>query len=171
MIRFLEYLAVFFVLGVLQEFVFNPIDLGGLVNPYIYIMFLIMLPLDIAGWVLLLMGFATGMVFDAMAGTVGLHTISATWAAFVRPGLAGFFLGKDQVYEGGMPTAARVGTGKFLRYVAMMVLLFNILFFILDDPSGSLWRITLRITLSSLLSIGIIYFLHLPFAVGRKWSI
>lgn len=171
MIRFLAYLAIFFVLGVLQEFVFNPIDLGGLVNPYIYIMFLIMLPLDVAGWVLLLMGFATGAVFDALAGTVGLHAISATWLAFVRPGVAGFFLGKDQVYEGGVPTAGRVGMGKFLRYVTFMVLLFNIPFFILDDPSGSLWRIVMRIALSSVFSVGIIYFLHLPFSTGRGWNI
>ena len=45
-----------------------------------------------------------------------------------------------------------------------MVLLFNIPFFILEDLSGEAWAIALRILLSSLFSVVIIYFLHLPFA-------
>ena len=143
MIRFLEYLAVFLLLVVLQEFVFDNINLGGVVNPYIYIMFIIMLPLDTPGWMLLLLGFGTG--------------------AAVRPTVVGLLLGKDLVYEGGIPTAGRVGTGKFLRYAAMMVLLFNIPFFILEDLSGGGGIIALRIALSSVFSVGIIYFLHLPF--------
>lgn len=170
MIRFLQYLGVFLLLLVLQEFVFNNINLGGLVNPYIYIMFIIMLPLDTAGWALLLFGFGTGAVFDVVSGTAGLHTITSTWLAFIRPGLAGFLLGKDEAHAGGVPTAGRVGVGKFLRYVAVMVLMFNIPFFILDDPSGSVLRIALRIGLSTVLSAGIIYFMHLPF-IGKKWEL
>lgn len=128
MIRFLEYLAVFLLLVVLQEFVFDNINLGGVVNPYIYIMFIIMLPLDTPGWLLLLLGFGTGAAVDFMSGTPGLQAVSSTWLAFVRPAVVGLLLGKDLVYEGGIPTAGRVGTGKFLRYAAVMVLLFNIPF-------------------------------------------
>lgn len=163
MIRFLEYLAAFLLLVVLQEFVFDNINLGGVVNPYIYIMFIIMLPLDTPGWMLLLLGFGTGAAVDFMSGTPGLQAVSSTWLAFVRPTVVGLLLGKDLVYEGGIPTAGRVGTGKFLRYAAMMVLLFNIPFFILEDLSGGGGIIALRIVLSSVFSVGIIYFLHLPF--------
>ena len=156
MIRFLEYLAVFLLLVVLQEFVFDNINLGGVVNPYIYIMFIIMLPLDTPGWLLLLLGFGTGAAVDFMSGTPGLQAVSSTWLAFVRPAVVGLLLGKDLVYEGGIPTAGRVGA-------AVMVLLFNIPFFILEDLSGGGWIIALRIALSSVFSVGIIYFLHLPF--------
>lgn len=164
MIRFLEYCAIFLLLLVLQEFVFDNINLGGIVNPYIYIMFLILLPLDTPGWSLLLLGVITGGAVDFMSGTAGLQTVASTWLAFVRPTVAGLLLGKEMVYDGGIPTAARVGLGKFFRYVAVMVLLFNIPFFILEDLSGEAWAIALRILLSSLFSVVIIYFLHLPFA-------
>ncbi len=163
MIRFLEYTAIFLLLLVLQEFVFDNINLGGVVNPYIYIMFIILLPLDMPGWMLLMLGFGTGAAVDFMSGTAGLQTIVSTWLAFVRPTVVGLLLGKDLVYEGGIPTVGRVGTGRFLRYLAVMVLLFDIPFFILEDLSGSAWVITLRIVLSSAFSVGIIYFLHLPF--------
>lgn len=163
MIRFLEYTAIFLLLLVLQEFVFDNINLGGVVNPYIYIMFIILLPLDMPGWMLLVLGFGAGAAVDFMSGTAGLQTIASTWLAFVRPTVVGLLLGKDLVYEGGIPTAGRVGTGRFLRYLTVMVLLFDIPFFILEDLSGSAWIITLRIVLSSAFSVGIIYFLHLPF--------
>jgi hypothetical protein len=163
MIRFLEYAAIFLLLLVLQEFVFDNINLGGMVNPYIYIMFIILLPLDIPGWGLLLLGFGAGGAVDVMEGTAGLQTMTATWLAFARPTVVGLLLGKDLVYEGGIPTVGRVGTAKFLRYLTVMVLLFNVPFFCLEDLSGGVWIIALRIVLSSAFSVGIIYFLHLPF--------
>lgn len=162
MIRFLEYAATFVLLVILQEFVFDNINLGGVVNPYIYIMFIILLPLDTPGWMLLMLGFGAGATVDFMSGTAGLQTIASTWLAFVRPTVAGLLLGKDLVYDGGIPNAGRVGTGKFLRYLAVMVVLFNIPFFILEDLSGSAGVLALRIVLSSAFSVGIIYFLHLP---------
>lgn len=167
MIRFLEYALTFILLLVLQEFVFDNINLGGVVNPYIYIMFIILLPLDIPGWILLFLGFGTGAALDFMSGTAGLQTICSTWLAFVRPSIVNLLLGKDMVYEGGLPTAGRVGTARFIRYLAVMVLLFNIPFFILEDMAGSVWIVSLRIILSTLFSIGIIYFLHLPFVHSR----
>lgn len=100
MIRFLEYAAIFLLLLVLQEFVFDNINLGGMVNPYIYIMFIILLPLDIPGWGLLLLGFGAGGAVDVMEGTAGLQTMTATWLAFARPTVVGLLLGKDLVYEG-----------------------------------------------------------------------
>lgn len=167
MIRFLEYSITFLLLMVLQEFVFDNINLGGVVNPYIYIMFIILLPLDIPGWLLLALGFGAGSAVDFMSGTAGLQAICATWLAFVRPTAVGFLLGKDLVYDGGIPTAGRVGVGKFIRYLAVMVLMFNIPFFILEDLSGSVWVIFVRIVLSSAFSVGIIYFLHLPFVSSQ----
>lgn len=170
MMRLVQYGVTFLLLLVLQEFVFSHINLGGVVNPYIYIMFIILLPLDIAGWGLLLLGFGTGMAMDFLSGTAGLHTIVSTWLAFVRPTTVGLLLGKDETYQGGIPTSSRLGLGRFLRYLSVMVLLFNIPFFLLEDLGGPVVPMVLRILLSSVFSIGIIYFLHLPFAHTR-WKI
>lgn len=163
MMRFLEYFATFSLLVILQEFVFDNINLGGLVTPYVYIMFIIMLPMNISGWFLLLLGFGTGAMVDFMSGTAGVQTIVATWLAFVRPTVVNMFLGKDMAYEGGIPTAGRVSNARFIRYIAVMVVLFNIPFFILEELSTNVLIVALRIVLSSLFSVVIMYFLHLPF--------
>lgn len=106
MIRFLEYLAVFLLLVVLQEFVFDNINLGGVVNPYIYIMFIIMLPLDTPGWLLLLLGFGTGAAVDFMSGTPGLQAVSSTWLAFVRPASWGCCWAKTSCTKAAYPPPA-----------------------------------------------------------------
>lgn len=162
MIRFLEYAASFVLLIILQEFVFDHINLGGLVNPYVYIMFIMLLPLQMRGWALLLAGFGMGAVLDVMSGTSGIQMVCATWLAFVRPGMVSLMLGKDSVHDGGIPTAAKVGQGRFIRYVVMMTLLFNIPFFLLEDIYAPALILVLRIVLSTLFTAVIIYFLHLP---------
>ncbi len=160
---FLQYLLAFVLLVALQEFVFDNINFGVLTSPYIYIMFIIMLPLATEGWLLLVLGFATGLVMDLLAGTPGLHAMVATWLAFVRPATANFMLGKEIVSDGGLPVAGRVGTWRFIRYVAVMTLLFNVPFFLLEDPNGAFWVILMRIIFSTVLVTAVIYFLHLPF--------
>lgn len=157
----------FVILIILQEFVFDNINIVGLVNPYVYIMFIIMLPLNIQGWLLLLLGFASGAVMDLVAGTICLQTICATWLAFVRPTMVNIFIGKDEANDGGVPSASRIGAAHFLRYVSVMVLLFNIPLFLLEDFDTAWYILTARIVLSSIFSAIVIYFLHTPLATSR----
>lgn len=166
MLRFLQYIATLSILVILQEFVFDNINIAGLVNPYIYIMFIILLPFQIRGWILLMLGFASGAAIDIINGTIGLQTICATWLAFARPAIVNVFIGKDEVYDGGAPSASRLGTMRFLRYVVAMALLFNIPLFLLEDPDAGALTLTARIVLSTMLSSFIIYILHLPLARG-----
>ena len=60
--RIVCYVIDILLLLVLQEFVFDNINLGGVVNPYIYIMFIILLPLDIQGWVLLVLDVTISLI-------------------------------------------------------------------------------------------------------------
>ena len=56
----------FIVLMLLQVLLVDHIDLAnGWVVPYLYVLFLLMLPLSIAHWEALMVGFGTGLVRDA----------------------------------------------------------------------------------------------------------
>ncbi len=162
MIRLLGYLLSLALLLLLQEFIFDNIHLGELINPYVYILFIVLLPLEIRASSLLLLGFVAGVAADVLSGTTGLHTIAATFLAFVRPAVVNLFVGKDEVHQGGVPTAGRLGTSRFLRYLFVMLLLFNSLLFTLEDWGGEVWIILLRILLSTLFCWICCYFLHLP---------
>ena len=69
----------------LQILVFNNIQFSGYVNPYVYLMFILLLPVEIASWLLLLLSFFTGMIIDFFSGSPGMHSSATVLAGFVRP--------------------------------------------------------------------------------------
>lgn len=161
--RFVEFFILFLVLLVLQGFVFAHIDLYGLVNPYVYIMVLLLLPMRIKGWQALFVGFVLGAVMDLLSGNCGLHTICTTWLAFVRPMVLHFTAGRDEVELGGLPISRRIGVGRFMSYVMIMSLLFGIPFFALEAMTLVGWGfLVIRILCSSVLTAVVIYFIQLP---------
>ena len=83
--RILRYALIFALLMILQLFLFNNIQFSGYVNPYVYIMFIMLLPFEISSWLLLVISFFTGFVVDLFAGTPGMHTSATVMAGFARP--------------------------------------------------------------------------------------
>jgi len=167
--RTLEYILTFVILIFLQELVFDKVNFWGVVNPYVYIMFIIMLPMEMRGWTVLILGFLTGLTIDSLSGSGGLHAIVATWIAFARPTVLNFTAGRDTVQTGGVPTASLLGTSRFLAYTSIMTLLFAIPFFLLEVMSLENITITiLHILSSSIATVIIIYFGHLPLDGGIR---
>lgn len=165
--RFLEYLVSFLALILLQEFVFSKLNLLGLVNPYVYIMIIILLPMEFRGAWALVAGFTVGVIMDLVTGNMGLHTMCTTWLTFARPSVLEVTAGRDMVKGGGVPFSNKLGLPHFFSYVTLMVLLFSIPFFMLEVMSFHDFGYTLlRILFSSILNVGLIYFCQLPFA-GR----
>ena len=83
--RILRLGLIFILLILLQVLLFNNIQFSGYVNPYIYIMFILLLPVEIPTWLLLILSFFTGFIIDIVSGTPGMHTSATVLAGFVRP--------------------------------------------------------------------------------------
>ena len=75
----------FVLLVIAQVLVINHIRLGGYVHPYIYLIFVMLLPINMSGWQLLLSGFGIGLTIDLFMGTLGMHAGATTLMAFCRP--------------------------------------------------------------------------------------
>ena len=75
MYRLLEYGILFFVMVILQVFLFSRIGISIYVNPLVYIAFLILLPMEIAGALLLVLGMVLGMTVDFFMGTAGIKRL------------------------------------------------------------------------------------------------
>lgn len=163
MLRIIGYTAGLLMLILLQTLLFDNINLWGLVNPYVYIMFILLLPMNIRGWILLMLGFMTGMVMDLFSSNIGLHTIVTTWIAFVRPTVLHFTAGADIAQTDAIPTASRLGFSHFIGYLIIMSLLFSIPFFLLEVMTmQDLTHTILRILFSTLVTIVLIFFCQLP---------
>jgi len=81
----IRYTVTFLLLIALQLLIFNNIEFSGYVNPYVYVMFILILPVAMPSWILLLLGFLTGFVIDLFSGTMGVDTFATVIAAYVRP--------------------------------------------------------------------------------------
>ncbi len=122
----------FVFLVLLQGLVLNQIDLGGYLNPYLYLMFLLMLPFETPKWLLLILGFVTGIVIDAFTNTLGMHTSACVLLAFVRPYLLQLIAPREGYEFGMQPFIQHMGLAWYITYAGILVLVHHSCFFFLE---------------------------------------
>lgn len=151
-----------------QALVLNELELGTLIVPYIYILFIIKLPFETPKWFVLFLAFGCGMLMDAFTNTPGLHISSCVFLGFIRPSVLRLYAPRDG-YEFGMkPSAQSMGLTWFLYYAGWLVLSFNVWFFFMEVFSFSGFFTTLlRIILSTFFSFLLIILTQYIFSGNR----
>lgn len=169
MYRVFEYGILFVVMTVLQVFVFSRIGLSVYVTPLAYVAFILLLPMEIPGALLLLLALLQGIAVDFFTGMAGVNTIASLFTAFCRPAALALMVGKDEVKDGGIPNTNRLGVKKFFRYATVLVVVHCAVFFMLEALSWSYFYLTLlRIVLSGAVTLLLVYFCQKLFSVNRR---
>jgi len=152
--RILKFGLIFVLLILLQVLLFNNIQFSGYVNPYVYIMIILLLPVEIPAWLLLIISFFTGLVMDLFTGTPGMHTAATVLAGFIRPYLLRVLSPRDGYESNKVPSMAVYGFQWFFIYTLVMVLIHHTALFYLEVfRLADFLRTFLRVLLSSLFSI------------------
>lgn len=148
--RVLKFSGFFVLLILLQLLVFNNIQFSGYVNPYVYVMFIIILPLSMPSWVVLLVSFFTGFIIDAFSGTMGVHTFATVMAGFVRPWLLSLNITREDADPLSSPSVQNNGLRWFFLFTLMIVLVHQFsLFYIEVFSFSNFFRTFLRVLLST----------------------
>ena len=159
----------FVLLVVLQVMVLNKISFYGFLNPYVYILFIFLLPFETPGWLLLTLSFVTGFTVDIFSGTMGLHTAAAVFAGFVRPGVVKLVGEKPDYDITTQPTMREMGFKWFLAYAATMTLLHHLVLNYIDVFSfREFWQTFFRVILSSVFSLIFILLLQFIFTSRKE---
>lgn len=143
-----------------QIIVFNKFDLFGFINPFPYVLFIILYPVNINKSGLLVASFLLGIIMDMFCNSGGIHAFSCLVLAYFRPSIFKFAFGLSYEYQ-----TVRLNDSlspERFSFILMSVLLHHIILFSLEMFSIFLiWEIFYRTVLSSLatiiLSIIIIY--------------
>jgi len=158
----LRFGLIFILLVFLQVLLFNNIQFSGYVNPYVYIMFILLLPVEIPAWLLLLLSFAMGFLIDIFSSSPGMHSFATVLAGFVRPSILRVVAPRDGYEARSEPSMFNYGVRWFLIYTLLMVLVHHFaLFFIEVFRFSDFFRTLLRVLLSTIFTsafIGIIEF-------------
>lgn len=153
----LRYIVIFILVLLLQVLLFNNINFGGYINPYVYIMFIMLLPVEIPGWLLLIISFFTGLIIDFFSGTTGMNAGATLAAGFVRPYVLRIISPRDGYEPGTTPSMMVYGFRWFLFYCLLIVSLHHfILFFLEVFRFADFFRTMLRIILSSIFTVSFI---------------
>jgi len=143
----------YLILVLFQVLVLNNIQFLGYINPYLYILFILTLPVQTPRWFTLVLAFAIGLTIDIFSNTPGTHAFATVLIAFLRSGTIKLF---TSIEEGNNPTPSfyTFGVSAFIKYVVLMVVIHHATLFFLEAFSFvNFWIVTSKIVLSSLFTI------------------
>lgn len=157
MIRILSKYAVMFIsLVLIQVLIFNQVQFSGFFNPYVYVLFIILLPLSAPRYVVLILAFVLGLIIDIFSNSLGVHSAATVFVAYVRP-LVIRLISNREDDKSDYPGLYQNKLSWFINYVVFMVLIHHTLLFYLEVYTFANFFNTLyRVILSSLFSIIVI---------------
>lgn len=144
----------FIVLVAIQVLVLNNIQLGGFINPYLYVLFLLRLPVRTPRLLLLVIAMATGLTIDMFQNTMGMHAMACVVLAYFRPGWLKIIAPRDGYETDAEPSIRKFGPGWFIAYASVMVLIHHLfLFYIEVFRFSEFFSTLLRVVLSSIVTL------------------
>jgi hypothetical protein len=137
-----------------QVLVLNNLSISPLVAPNVYIVLLLMMPIESSQWKMLGVGLLIGVVMDVCMGTAGLNTMVTLPIAVARRSLLFALTGMSPMSkEEGIPSVKRLGV-RFHRYFVVMIVLHSLLFYFAEWLSlDNFGVLALRILCSTLCSL------------------
>ena len=153
-----------FVVLFVQVFLLNNLSISPLVAPTVYIVLILMMPIESSQWCMLGAGLVLGAFMDLTMGTPGLNTLVTLPIAYFRPPLLYALSGFSAMSkEEGVPSVKRLGM-RFHRYAIIMIVLHSLLFYFVEWLSFNNFGILLlRILCSTLCSLLLDYIIIMLF--------
>ena len=143
----------FIVVVIFQVLVMDNVMISGYMVPYIYLLFILLMPFETPRWIVLMAGFALGLGIDLFEHTLGMHTAATVLIAFVRPYFLSLLAPRDGYEPDTYPRIHYYGFLWFLKYTLLIVFLHHFVLFYLEVFQLQNFLSTLlRVILSSVLS-------------------
>lgn len=145
----------FIVLIAVQVFLLDHLDVAdGMAVPYVYVLFLLMLPFNLNHSTLMLIGYGTGLIMDMFSNTPGMHASACVLLTFVRPYVLRSIAPRDGYEFGLLPRVQHMGLTWFLTYVGIMVLIHHLwLFYVEVYMLDRFFQTLMRVIFSTIFTV------------------
>ena len=153
----IEFLFWFVGLVLFQVLLLNHIEIAGVINPFLYIYFIIALPIHTNRISLIFTGFFLGLVVDMFSNTWGIHAMGTTLVAFLRPYIFRIVATQEEL-DKVMPRFRTMGAN-YVKYIVMMVFVHHLSLFSLEAFSFEYFGVVLLKKLVSLLITIVLIFI------------
>lgn len=123
-------IARFIGLVLVQGLVLNHINFLGYINPYIYILFIILYPVKNNRSLFILLSFLLGLSVDIFSDSGGVHAAASVTIAFLRPGFLKSVFGA--LYEHQTIKFSNIDFAPKLSYIALVTIVHHFILFTLE---------------------------------------
>ncbi|MGJ5641952.1 rod shape-determining protein MreD [Formosa sp. S-31] len=137
----------FIVLVLVQVIILNHINFLGYINPYLYILFILLFPIKNNRLVFLLLSFLLGLIIDMFSDSGGIHAAACVSIAYLRPLILKWTFGA--AYEHNTVKFNSIEFGSRLLYISMLTIIHHFILFLLEVFNFSEIILTLQKTLFS----------------------
>ncbi len=159
----------FIVLVAAQVLLVDHFSFGGYINPSLYILFILLLPFEVSGAVLLIAAFLLGLSVDLFSNSTGLHAASSVFMAFMRPSIIKAVGAPAEYEEHLTPGVKDMGMRWFIVYSSFLIMLHQLAISVLESFSfAEAGQIFLRMILSSIFTLLIIVLVEYLFMSRKK---
>lgn len=128
----LKQISSFILLLLLQILIFNHINAFGYLNPYVYVLFVLMLPMTYSRATVLILAFLVGGCVDIFENSGGVHIAATVFLAWIRRPLLRVATQKRGVDFENL-RIGRLTLGNFAIYAIIGVFIHHFLLFIIES--------------------------------------
>lgn len=156
----LQFTLMFVLLVITQSVIFNHIALFSVALAFVFIYFILRLPVTLDGSRVTALSFLIGLAVDIFSDTPGMNSLACTCIGGSRRTVLRLYVSRDEDINGPLPSMRSMGPGVYAKYVLTMSLMFSLLIFFIEslsffNPGLLITRVVASTLLTSVLILAI----------------
>lgn len=154
----LQFCLLFVVMVLAQAVIFNHVALYSIGLAFVFIYFIIKLPVNLTPAKVIFLSFLIGFVIDIFQDTPGVNALACTCLGGSRRTIMRLYIPREEDIQHSVPAIKTLGAAVFAKYVFTMTLVYCTLLFAIEaftffNPAILLMRIVASTLLTSILLI------------------
>lgn len=152
---YLKYFKLLIIFTMIQILILNEVMFSAYINPFLYILLIIMLPLKTPKWFLLTYAFCCGLFIDLFSSSLGFHSSATVLIAFLKPSISKITIPHNILGENDEIITHKIGIKAYLTFAFILIFIHHLSLFFIEHLSFN-FNILIKTILSSLISLIII---------------
>ena len=149
---FLKYILLLPIYILIQILVLNQILFSEYINPFLYILLIINLPLKTPKWFILSYAFLLGLFIDLFSSSLGFHSTACILLAFLKPLISKITIPHNILGEMDPISIQKFGSKSYITFSLLLIIIHHSCLFILEHLNFNL-NIFSKIIASSLITL------------------
>lgn len=144
-------MARYVALMLVQVLILNRLQFLGLCHPYVFILFLLSMPITLPRQWEMILGAAIGLIMDLFCNSLGVHLAACVLITYLRRPMISNLVMDDSRLKGEI-SGITIGVTNYFKYAAVLILIYHVMVVMLNAWSfAHLGFNILQILVSSLL--------------------